>query len=60
MKKKRHYLHPASAQCWVEGADGLLVTFSLSHAENASEYDNPPMDTKEQPFPIEWDDKWEE
>ena len=60
MKKKRHYQQPASAAFLVEGADGLLTSLSLSHAENASEYDNPPMDVKEYQFKIDWDDKWEE
>ena len=60
MQKKRHYSHPEATPYVLDSADSVLISFSVSHAEDASEYDNPPMDTKEQPFKIDWDDKWEE
>lgn len=57
--KKKHYLQPDSAEYLIDGTDGLLQAFSLTNAENASEYDNPSMDVKQSPYKIDWDDTWE-
>jgi hypothetical protein len=56
MKKKRHYSHPATTPYVLDSADSVLLSFSVSHSENASENDNPQMDTKASG---EWDDVWE-
>lgn len=56
MKKKKHYLHPDATPYVLDSADGVLVSFSISHSEEASENDNPPMDTKDSG---DWDCLWE-
>ncbi|MBQ7495392.1 MAG: hypothetical protein IJT75_06550 [Bacteroidaceae bacterium] len=55
--RKKQYLRPDATVYALLGADGLLDTFSVQHAQNASEDDNPAMDVKE--VTGEWDNLWE-
>lgn len=55
--RKKLYLHPHVAVYALDGADGLLETYSFQNAKNASENDNPVMDVKGTTG--EWDVIWE-
>ena len=53
---RKAYIHPKMYVHALACADGLLqVNMSLNGSGNASEHNNPPMDTKG-----DWGDIWEE
>ena len=55
--RKKLYVQPDSSVYDLSSADGLLDTFSVQHAKNASEDDNPEMDVKE--IAGDWNELWE-